>query len=62
MSTVDILSEPGLLLPDLCLLLPCVDCDDVSSGLKENKGIFIVSKSRMCEEEDWASLHFNHQL
>lgn len=21
-----------------------------------------MSKSRMCEEDDWASLHFNHQL
>lgn len=36
-STVEIHSEPSLLLPVLCHLFLCVDFDDVSYSLKENK-------------------------
>lgn len=58
MSTVKICSEPGLLLPDLCLLLLCVDFDCVSYILKENKGIFILSKSQMCKRRRRTGLAF----
>lgn len=56
-STVEIHSEPSLLLPDLSHLFPCVDFDDVIYSLKENKGIFIVFGH--VRRADWASLHFN---